>query len=136
MRGTTLPGSAASGSGTAAGRAMVSVTGAPRKLPWPARAGAGAGAGTLMAGMPWPAAEVSLPGLAAPYEAPFDPLLPNDALLYEVLPESLAASPDRPVRFSLRPAAMTVTRTSLPRASSMTAPKMMFASTAAELDTS
>ena len=31
---------------------------------------------------------------------------------------------------------MTVTRTSSPRASSMTAPKMMFASTAAELDTS
>ena len=68
------------------GGPMASATGAPRKLPWPARAGAGAG--TLMAGMPWPAAEVSLPGLAAPYEAPFDPLPPNDALLYEVLPRS------------------------------------------------
>ena len=42
----------------------------------------------------------------------------------------------RPFPFSFRPAAMTVTRTSSPRASSMTAPKMMFASTAAELETS
>src|SRR6266568_4652716 len=41
-----------------------------------------------------------------------------------------------PARSWSRPAAMTVTRTSSPRASSMTAPKMMFASTAAELETS
>ena len=60
--------------------------------------------------------------------------------LKEEPPESapLARPPPTPwsFRFSFRPAAMTVTRTSSPRASSMTAPKMMFASTAAELETS
>ena len=50
--------------------------------------------------------------------------------------EETPASVPRPVRSWSRPAAMTVTRTSSPRASSMTAPKMMFASTAAELETS
>src|SRR6185437_16191479 len=50
--------------------------------------------------------------------------------------EPPASAEPRPARSWSRPAAMTVTRTSSPRASSMTAPKMMFASTAAELETS
>ena len=47
-----------------------------------------------------------------------------------------AEAAGRPGRASSNPAAITVTRTSSPSASSMTAPKMMLASTAAELATS
>ena len=87
---------------------------------------AGAGAGS--------AVRVKLPALAP------DPGAPNaelaEPLLLKEEPADSAAPLPRLFRFSSRPAAMTVTRTSSPRASSMTAPKMMFASTAAELETS
>ena len=76
-------------------------------------------------------------GLAEPAG---DPKLPNEEVLLNAVPPESALvrldPPDRPLRFSSSPAAMTVTRTSSPSASSMTAPKMMFASTAAELETS
>src|SRR5580692_3345558 len=90
-----------------------------------AGAGAGAGAGLLYPGL---GAELTGP---APNSKP-----PNEEVLLNAVPPDSALPPARPLRFSSRPAAMTVTRTSSPRASSMTAPKMMFASTAAELETS
>src|SRR5271155_1604231 len=92
-----------------------------------AAGGAGAGAGAELVN-PDLGAE---PAGGAPNSKP-----PYEEVLLNAVPPDSAPLPARPLRFSSRPAAMTVTRTSSPRASSMTAPKMMFASTAAELETS
>ena len=136
-------GSVVSGSATSAG------TGAPSRP-------------TAMAGTPWSlpspsSASGDAPGVSSPDQRLtsgagaadggvtggalcLGPELANDeVLLNAVLPDSALPPvplPFRLLRFSSRPAAMTVTRTSSPSASSMTAPKMMFASTAAELETS
>src|SRR5580693_5129071 len=101
-------------------------------------AGGGGGAAGGAGALPEPAAELLNPGFGAELAG----LVPNskppneEVLLNAVPPDSALPLPARPLRFSSRPAAMTVTLTSSPRASSMTAPKMMFASTAAELETS
>src|SRR5580704_14313012 len=92
--------------------------------------GGAAGGGEAGAGLLYPGLGAELAG-PAPNSKP-----PNEEVLLNAVPPDSALPPARPLRFSSRPAAMTVTRTSSPRASSMTAPKMMFASTAAELETS
>src|SRR5580704_8404764 len=132
-------GSAVSGSrpsaGTGAPSRPTAMAGRPSSLAQRLASGAAAGGGA--AGGTGAGAELLNPGFGAEPAGPApNSKPPYEEVLLNAVPPDSAPLPARPLRFSSRPAAMTVTRTSSPRASSMTAPKMMFASTAAELETS